>query len=335
MIVSLVVWVGILMHRPRPRIATANMLTIKSLTEADFPRADDIIRQAFAAQMQIPDPARFMPGATFKSRMSLQPQSNYAAYDGDDLIALICSSIWGSVGYFGPLTVLPDYWGRGIAQQLLEPIMADYSKYGTTAQGLFTFANSPKHIGLYQKFGFYPRRLTALARKELANVGVAAEFTGRSLSQMKDNDRAQALNMIRELCDGLYPGLDLRPEIEAIAKEGCGETFVWPDAFAMCHFGPGAEAETNACYVKFAAVSPRLNQTATTDVLSKMLAEIETIMRARGIKVIGTGVNTAQEAAYGCVLGAGYKPFSFGIIMHRPNDTVLDREDLAVLYDWR
>ncbi len=36
---------------------------------------------------------------------------------------------------------------------------------GTQHAGLFTFAHSQKHVGLYQRFGFWPRFLTALMSK--------------------------------------------------------------------------------------------------------------------------------------------------------------------------
>jgi ribosomal protein S18 acetylase RimI-like enzyme len=68
----------------------------------------------------------------------------------------------GSIGFFGPLTVLPDLQERGIARALLARTMEQFDTWGTRQVGLFTFAQSPKHIALYQKHGFYARFLTAL-----------------------------------------------------------------------------------------------------------------------------------------------------------------------------
>ncbi len=42
-----------------------------------------------------------------------------------------------------------------------------FEKWGVREAGLFTFAHSPKHIGLYQKFGFWPRFLTAVMSKNV------------------------------------------------------------------------------------------------------------------------------------------------------------------------
>ena len=69
------------------------------------------------------------------------------------------------MGFFGPLSVRPDLWDRGIAKRLLESTIELFDKWGTKHAGLFTFSHSPKHIGLYQKFGFWPSFLTAIMSK--------------------------------------------------------------------------------------------------------------------------------------------------------------------------
>jgi GNAT superfamily N-acetyltransferase len=61
--------------------------------------------------------------------------------------------------------VRPDLWDQGIGQRLLEPSMECFRTWGVQHAGLFTFAHSPKHITLYQKFGFWPRFLTAVMPK--------------------------------------------------------------------------------------------------------------------------------------------------------------------------
>ena len=85
-----------------------------------------------------------------------------AARDGGRLIGSNVATRWGSFGFFGPLTVLPEYWDRGVAQQLLEATMTIFDSWGLRHTGLFTFPQSAKHVGLYQKFGYWPRYLTAI-----------------------------------------------------------------------------------------------------------------------------------------------------------------------------
>jgi GNAT superfamily N-acetyltransferase len=67
---------------------------------------------------------------------------------------------WGAFGFFGPLTVLPEYWDQGVAQRLLKATNAVFDRWGVRRTGLFTFPQSTKHLGLYQKFGYWPRSAT-------------------------------------------------------------------------------------------------------------------------------------------------------------------------------
>ncbi len=55
---------------------------------------------------------------------------------------------WGSVGFFGPLSVAHEYWDKAIAQRLLDATMDLFAAWGTRHAGLFTFAQSAKHVGL-------------------------------------------------------------------------------------------------------------------------------------------------------------------------------------------
>ena len=104
-----------------------------------------------------------------------------AARDGGRLLGSTVVTRWGSFGFFGPLSVLPEYWDRGVAQQLLEATMTIFDRWGLRHTGLFTFAQSAKHVGLYQKFGYWPRYLTAImTRTPAANPAPQAERADRS-----------------------------------------------------------------------------------------------------------------------------------------------------------
>jgi len=56
-----------------------------------------------------------------------------AAREAGRLIGSNVATQWGSFGFFGPLTVLPEYWDRGVAQRLLEATMTIFEKWGVRA----------------------------------------------------------------------------------------------------------------------------------------------------------------------------------------------------------
>ena len=73
---------------------------------------------------------------------------------------------------------------------------------------LFTFAQSQKHIGLYQRFGFYPRFLTAIMSKPV----------GANRARTPANEQAAIVDACRELTEAIYEGLDVGREIRAVAE---------------------------------------------------------------------------------------------------------------------
>ena len=112
---------------------------------------------------------------------------------------------WGSVGFFGPLSIRPDLWDRGVAKRLVESTIKLFEKWGTKHVGLFTFSHSPKHLGLYQKFGFWPWFLTAVMSKPIdvamdKKGATATHENGLNWSKYselsEENQEAEALMLV-------------------------------------------------------------------------------------------------------------------------------------------
>jgi GNAT superfamily N-acetyltransferase len=140
---------------------------IRPLQESDLPEADRVFRLAFGTFLGLPEPESFVAGADLIATRWRAGACNaaFGAFDGASLIGSNFAANWGSFGFFGPLTVRPDYWDKGVAQLLLEPAMDTFARWGVRAAGLFTFPQSPKHLGLYQKHDFWPQHLTAVMAK--------------------------------------------------------------------------------------------------------------------------------------------------------------------------
>src|SRR6185436_16085358 len=141
------------------------------------PETRRIIRVAFGTFIGVPDPENFrLDFDSAGTRWLADPSAAFAAEVDGELAGSNFATRWGSVGFFGPLTVRPDLWNKGIAQRLMEPVMESFKRWNVTHAGLFTFAQSAKHVGLYQKYGFWPRFLTAVMSK-------AVDKTSRPSSQ--------------------------------------------------------------------------------------------------------------------------------------------------------
>jgi GNAT superfamily N-acetyltransferase len=267
------------------------------------------------------------------TRWQTDPEAALVAEVDGKLAGSNFATNWGSFGFFGPLTILPEFWDRGIAQKLLGPTMDLFAKWGVREAGLFTFAHSPKHIGLYQKFGFWPRFLTAIMSKS-AEVREAPLV---KLSALSEADQQQALSACRKVTDSIYEGLDVTGETRALQNQSLGETLLlWGgdtlDAFAVGHCGEGTEAGRDTCYIKFAAVRPGPDSDRTFE---RLLDACESLAVERGLRRMEAGVNLNRSRAYRQMLARGFRTDIQGVAMHRPDLPAYNRADVFVVDDWR
>src|ERR1700689_5889220 len=135
------------------------------LKQSELEEAGRIVRLAFGTFLGLPNPLDFMGDRNLMTpRFRSTHVKVIAARKDGRLLGTNVVTRWGSFGFFGPLTVLPEYWDHGVAQRLLEPTVKVLDGWELRHSGLFTFAHSAKHVGLYNKFGFWPGYLTALMR---------------------------------------------------------------------------------------------------------------------------------------------------------------------------
>lgn len=298
--------------------------------------ADRIFRLAFGTFVGLPDPLSFAGGREFVlTRWRINPPGALAAECNGELVGSNFAASWGSLGFFGPLTVRPDFWDRSVGKRLMEGTMPLFEKVGTRHAGLFTFPHSPKHVGLYNKFGFFPRFLTALMAKALTPIPSAPEPS--MFSALRPSQQAETLRGCREITESLYEGLNLETEIRAVQKFQLGDTvLVWDNsglsAFAVCHFGKGTEGGPERCYIKFGAA--RLDMHAG-DNFDRLLDACHVLSAMHSLPNIEAGVSFACDDAYRRMRARGFRTFAHGVTMHKPNEPGYHRPDVYAIDDWR
>ena len=311
-------------------------VSVRPMREADLPAAQEICRVAFGTFRGAPDPSTFWPDRDYVfTRWRTDPTGAFAAELDGRLAGSNFASNWGSFAFFGPLTIRPELWNKGVAQSLLAPTMdLMFEKWGVREAGLFTFAQSTGHIHLYQKFDFWPRFLTAVMARPI-ETGVRATYS--KYSEANAGDRAAALKACRSLTDSIFEGLDLTREIQGIEEQKLGETvLLWGgdalDGFAVCHCGEGTEAGKDACYIKFGAVKPGAN---AEKMFERLLDACGAMGAERSLKRLDAGVNLGRRLAYRDMLRRGFRTQFQGVAMHRPDSPAFNRPDAYVIDDWR
>jgi GNAT superfamily N-acetyltransferase len=315
----------------RPPTIPADEVSIRPMTEGDVDTADRIMRMAFGTFLGAPDPLMVFGDAQYvRPRFAAERGWAFAAELDGEVVGSNLATRWGSFGFFGPLTVRPDLWDRGIASRLMEPVLDLFEQWGVRQAALFTFPQSPRHIGLYQKFGFWPQHLTPVMEKPVAPSTRAAPPA--TYSTLPEDEREAALTACRDVTDSIYEGLDLEHEIRATDAQKLGDTVLLAgDAFAVCHCGAG-EAGTGTCFVKFGAVR---SGSGAGERFARLLDACEALAAASGAGRVVAGVNSARHDAYRTLLARGYRTWLEGVIMQRPNEPGYCRPDVFAIDDLR
>jgi ribosomal protein S18 acetylase RimI-like enzyme len=291
---------------------TASVPSTRLAREGELAELHHIFALAFSTQAGRPI-EMFGERKLIEPRWRTDPESVLVAELDGRVVGSNVATIWGRFGWFGPLTVHPDYWNRGIAQALMVPTMQRFAKHGTTTERLFTLPSSPKHIALYQRYGFWPRRLTAsLARPPDAAAAAAFE----AFSTLGEPAQATVLARIRALCTGIIDGLDPTAEVTAVAAQHLGETVVLRapdggvDAFAICHHGASSEAGSKNMSVKFGAATGAA-------AYGRLLDAVLAYGAAVNAEAVSLAVNAAREGAYRATLERGFRIAMLGVAMVR------------------
>jgi GNAT superfamily N-acetyltransferase len=308
---------------------------VRAVREADLPAADHLFRLAFGTFFGAPDPLQFAGDSDWvRPRWRVDPSASFAIAENDLLVGANFTARWGSVGFFGPLCVRPERWNGGVGQRLLEPTMAKFAEWKLSHAGLFTFAQSPKHISLYIKFGFWPRALTAVMEK---SVSPRTASGWSRLSALPPSELESRLADVRQLTDSVWAGLDVTADLRTVLQYGFGDGIVIDDGdrvagIALCHLGAGSEAGSDSCYVKFAAV--RSGPRAQVD-FGRLLDACEAFASFAGLGTLAAGTSLAREGAYRELHQRGFRTDLQGVCMHRPNEAGYHHAGAWVIDDWR
>ena len=310
---------------------------VRPMRQGDLDEADRIVRLAFGTFLGMPDPLQFMGDADYaRTRYNADPPAALTAEVDGRIVGSNFALDWGSVGVFGPLTIHPDYWDKGVAKELLDHTMKIFQGWDTKHVGIFTFAQSSKHVHLYQKYGLWPRYLTAVMSKQVEKVGDAG-FNEISYSRLGPGEQKEMVRECAQLTGSIFPGLDLKKEIISVASQKLGDTIMLRadgalKGMAICHCGPGTEAGSGNCYVKFGAVRPSPD---SAKVFDSLLDACERYARSQNTSRIIGGANMGRHSAYRRMIERGFRTDMQGVVMQKPNEPGYNREEVFLIDDWR
>lgn len=314
-------------------------LILRNLRVDEIDQAERLVRIAFGTFLGFPDPsANPSKRQMILHRFNQDPRNVLAAMLNGELVGTNILSKWGSFAFFGPLTVRPDLWDAGIGTILVRKAVEHFAAQGVRNLGLFTFSNSPKHLGLYHKFGFCSRFLTPIMELPVDQMGSNSIDGCKMFSNLNESEKQNALGSICELTDELYPGLEVSSEIRLTDEFKLGDTLLIKSddtsdnlaGFAVCQSGAKTEAGLDRCYVKFAAVRPGCAKD-----FERLLTACQSYAAVKGVEAVEAGINLSHDKGFDIMLKIGFRVDFIGVAMQKPNEPAHCRPENFVIDDWR
>jgi GNAT superfamily N-acetyltransferase len=218
---------------------------VRPLRSDDLEWAPALCDAAFCRMSELltgrPRTPPMFAAALFPYRLASDPGGCFAAFDGGRPAGVLFSVARGPLAWVGPLAVAPDAENRGIAQALMAACAQRWERAEVRLAGLETYPNSPKHLHLYAKLGFRPGWTGLGMRREWEEAGGTAWPDGVAAGR-----EAPPLDFV-------YPGLDLRAEVEATRRQALGDLLVTDGGCLLCHVRSTFHPKPGIAFVPFAA----------------------------------------------------------------------------------
>jgi ribosomal protein S18 acetylase RimI-like enzyme len=275
----------------------------------------------------------------------MEPWGCFVAEEGDGkIVGAAVAVMWGTIGLVGPVAVLTSYQNQDIAQQLLTACQEFFDENKATLQGVCTYPYSPKHLILYQKFGYKPKGLVVITgkqldRREIVHATKAAKPgpAVRRYSTLEEAKKKQAMQKIRRMTNAVWRGMDLGKEVEIVDGLTLGDTLLLEKGrevigFAICHLPPNSEAPQGSAYVKFLAIDPRHRK---PEHLHALLGAVEEMAGAALLQRVVVPAYTYYWTAYQALLERGYHVDFTMVRMKRGKQEDYEDPSDLVLDDWR
>ena len=322
---------------------------IRRVRKGDLAKVRDVIEQAFGDffERQVGTrPRQVFGGAQYvHHRWLMEPWGCFVAEESDGkIVGAAIAVMWGTLGLVGPIAVLTNHQNQDIGQQLLLASQEFFDENKATLQGVATYPYSPKHLVLYQKFGYKPKGLVAIMTKHLDRRENAPApktpkpgLTVRRYSSLEEARKKPAMLKLRRITNHIWRGMDVGKEVEIVDGLALGDTLLLEKGreligFAVVHVPPNSEAPHGAVYIKFLAIDARHRK---PEHLHALLSGVEDLAANAQLGQVVAPVYTYYWTAYQTLFERGYHvDFTMVRMKRGKQEDYEDGSDL-VLDDWR
>ncbi|MEM3851597.1 MAG: GNAT family N-acetyltransferase [Methanomassiliicoccales archaeon] len=239
-----------------------------------------------------------------------EPDGCMVAESGGRVVGDVFCHIWGNVGWFGPVEVLPSQQNNGIGKQLIKSAFDFLKSKGCETIGLETMPEVVKNVHLYTSMGCVPDRATYLFDKTIEDWRYE-EGREKGDTTIEDFDTigfSDALKAVSAISLASHPGLDYSKEVLYSMKHQTGQTFfVMQDkravGFALVYTYSTSDGTNNAS-IRIMLID---REHSTPVIGRSLLAACENYASEQGRDRIHARLYTGNFAAYTLLKDCGYQ----------------------------
>ena len=208
-------------HRDKGRV------TLRPMVVDDIPLAQKIGKITWS-RVASDDLGRLVeyptrPGKIIQAAIDEEAQGCFIAMQEDEPVGTAYCHIWGSVGWVGPVEVLPDHQGSGVGKALMEACHAYLGSRGCRVFGVETMSDNERNKRFYTGLGYRPVGVTVFAEKKLRPAGYFVD----GIKEINDSNLDECRDEIRRLSSAIYPGMDCNSEFHGVVKNSLGKAFLF------------------------------------------------------------------------------------------------------------
>lgn len=292
------------------------MISVREMQNKDLQQINLILSKSFTQARLKED---FDSGRVPLCRYSFLEMYLAASRDGafvlqeeNKIIAFCFTRLWGTIGWIGPLSVLPSEQGYGHGKKIVMTAIECLQKKGAKTIGLELSAESSKNLAFYTKLGFIPGKLTVDLVRKVASTerrNVPKEFVILNYNDATAIERKEIVEGSRSICSQLNPGLDYVEEIKLVKQYRFGDAILilnydGPVGFILGHTEPYSEEEKRD-FLKINALQLAANKPLA--LLGILLDVIENWAREEDLSRIYLRVPTRYHKGYAFVLSEDFK----------------------------
>ena len=163
------------------------------------------------------------PARIIEAAIEEEANGCFIAMVGDEAVGTAYSHVWGSVGWVGPVEVLPHRQGSGVGKALMEACHAHLAVEGLPGLRRRDDERQRAEQTVLHRPRVPAGGVTVFAEKKLRPAGY---FVG-GIKELNASNLADSAGEIRKLSTAVFPGMDCNSEFRGALKHALGKAFLF------------------------------------------------------------------------------------------------------------